>query len=328
MSVRLAGFAAMAMGLAGCWSLPGCSPDERRDRLVGTLERDRIELIAEESEPVVALEVREGEHVQRGQILVRQEAGVAQAQTAQAEAQVAQATQKLTELERGERIEVVQQARARVAAAQAMDERDSREYGRIARLVAQRLVSQTQLDQARAAQDASRADLRVSRQELAALLRGNRVEEIDQARAAVAAAQAAARELEITSARLTIRASRAGVIEALPYRMGERPPKGGPVVVMLADTPAFARVYVPEPQRFRVRPGRHALIYVDGRDQPLQGRVRYVASDSVFTPYFALTQRDRSRLAFLAEVEVTGADTSRLPAGVPVEVQLLGEDRD
>jgi HlyD family secretion protein len=56
--------------------------------------------------------------------------------------------------------------------------------------------------------------------------------------------------------------------------------------------------------------------------------VRYVAADAAFTPYFALTQRDRSRLAFLAEVEVTGPEAGSLPAGVPVEVTLAGAGND
>ena len=132
------------------------------------------------------------------------------------------------------------------------------------------------------------------------------------------------RQLQVTNARLIVKATRPGVIEALPYRMGERPPKGAPVVVMLADTPAFARVYVPEGQREGIKPGDKAKIYVDGREQPFDGFVRYVASDSAFTPYYALTQRDRSRLAFLAEVEVADAQTRNLPAGVPTEVAITG----
>jgi HlyD family secretion protein len=94
------------------------------------------------------------------------------------------------------------------------------------------------------------------------------------------------------------------------------------VVVLLADTPAFARVYVPEPRRAVIKPRVQAQIFVDGVEQPLAGFVRWVASDAAFTPYFALTQRDRSRLAFLAEVEVTDPRVRELPAGVPVEVRI------
>jgi HlyD family secretion protein len=274
----------------------------------------------------MSLDVREGAHVTTGQVLVRQDTDIARARLAQAEAQVDQAQHRLTELERGERVEVIDQARARVAMAQAAVARDEREFRRVSELVSQKLVSQTELDQARAANDASHASLTEAKAQLTALLRGNRIEEIDQARAAVASAQSAARELEVSNARMIVRASRPGVVEALPFRMGERPPKGAPVVLMLADTPAFARIYVPESERYWIRPGAKAQIHIDGRSQPLSGFVRYVASDSVFTPYYALTQRDRNRLVFLAEVEVADADTRRLPAGVPVEVTISRAD--
>jgi HlyD family secretion protein len=122
---------------------------------------------------------------------------------------------------------------------------------------------------------------------------------------------------------LVLRATRAGVIDALPFKAGERPPRGTPVVVLLADTPAFARVYVPEPRRASIKPRVEAEIHIDGVEQPLKGFVRWVSSDAAFTPYYALTQRDRSRLTFLAEVEVTDERVREMPAGVPVEVRII-----
>ncbi len=161
----------------------------------------------------------------------------------------------------------------------------------------------------------------------AELLNGTRIEQLDQAKAALEVAESARRQLEITDARLVVKATRAGVVDALPYKAGERPPKGTPVVVLLADSAAFARVYVPEPVRARVKPRMRALIHVDGIEAPLEGFVRWVASDAAFTPYFALTQRDRSRLAFLAEVEITDERVRDMPAGVPVEVEASGRAR-
>jgi HlyD family secretion protein len=261
-----------------------------------------------------------------GQVLARQETDVAAARVAQANAQLDEARHKLTELERGARKETISEARARVEAAKAAAERDDRELVRSEELVKQRLVSQSQLDQARAARNASAASKREADAALAELLNGTRIEQLDQARAAVAAAESAKRELEITDARLILRATRAGVVDALPFKAGERPPKGAPVVVILADSTAFARVYVPEPRRAAIKPRVQAEIHVDGVEQPLKGFVRWVASDAAFTPYYALTQRDRSRLAFLAEVEVTDERVRDIPAGVPVEVRIVGAE--
>jgi len=296
--------------------------------LVGTLERDRIEIASEADEPIVAIEVREGDHVTAGQVLLSQQTELSAARLAEADARVAQAEHFLAELVKGPRVEVINEARARLAAAQAAVERDDKELERVSALVESRLLPDAQLDQVRAAHDASVAAAREAREQLTALLRGNREEEIERARAALEAARAAREQLALTQARLLVRASRDGVVEALPFEIGERPPRGTPVAVLLADGAAYARVYVPEPQRAHVRPGLRAQIAVDGIDEPLPGFVRWVASEAAFTPYYALTQRDRSRLAFLAEVEVTDARRRELPAGIPVEVTILGDGGD
>ena len=97
---------------------------------------------------------------------------------------------------------------------------------------------------------------------------------------------------------------------------------GQPVAILLSGQQAYARVYVPEPIRVRVSTGTQARVYVDGLSEPLSGRVRWIATEAAFTPYFALTERDRGRLSFAAKIDVLDAHT-RLPDGVPVEVELL-----
>jgi HlyD family secretion protein len=74
--------------------------------------------------------------------------------------------------------------------------------------------------------------------------------------------------------------------------------------------------------RVQVAPGTRARVFVDGLDEALDGRVRWVANEAAFTPYFALTEHDRGRLSYAAKVDVLNA-TRRLPDGVPVEVELL-----
>ena len=51
----------------------GCAR-ERPVEVHGTVERDRLEIIAESNERIVEIVVHEGDHVQAGSVLVRQEA--------------------------------------------------------------------------------------------------------------------------------------------------------------------------------------------------------------------------------------------------------------
>ena len=59
---------------------------QRGGGLLGTLERDRVELVAEAQEPIVELAVREGESVAAGRVLLKLDATAAEARLAQARA--------------------------------------------------------------------------------------------------------------------------------------------------------------------------------------------------------------------------------------------------
>ena len=78
---------------------------------------------------------------------------------------------------------------------------------------------------------------------------------------------------------------------------------------------------MPERLRVDVRPGTAVELRIDGLDQPVAGVVRWVASDAAFTPYFALTERDRGRLTYEAKVDLDVAG-ERFPDGVPVEAEF------
>ena len=168
-------------------------------------------------------------------------------------------------------------------------------------------------DSARAARDAAKARYELLRQ-------GTRAEQVAEARAAVLRATAALAEVETVAARYTVTAPRAGIVEALPYKLGERPAAGRPVAIVLANGTPYARVYVPEPLRANFVAGTKVQATVDGSSARISGTVRYISAEAAFTPYYSLTQKDRSRLAYLAEITLDDANAAALPAGMPIQV--------
>ncbi len=311
----------------GAWfvallTLAGCGNSADSEVALGTLERDRLELPAEAHEPIIEILVHEGETVVVGQVLLKLDSANAAARRAALQAQVGVARHRLTELVHGPRAEEILEARARLAAADSQLRTEESEYTRIEELVKRKLTSQSALDRHRAVRDRAEAARKESQAALTLLLKGTRIEELDQAREALQQAEAELAEYDISAERLTVRAPRAGIVEALPFKLGERPPAGASVVVMLADGAPYARVYVPQPFRARVAAAAPAQIRVDGIDEPFAGQVRYISAEAAFTPYFALTQKDRSHLSYLAEVTLTEARAASLPSGIPVEVSF------
>ena len=281
-----------------------------------------MELVAEFQETIVELNVIEGERVQAGQFLMRQDGARVEQDLKAAEAAVTRTRQRLAELVRGPREEAIRAARARYDGAQEILEVSTREHLRITDLAEQNIASQTDVDRALRAVEIARTDVEALGAVLEDLLDGATVEELGQAEAAVDEAQARLERLRISAERLEIVAPRNGRVEALPYEMGERPPPGATLVVMLAGDTLHARVYVPEPLRARVQPGLAARIRVDGLEDEIEGSVTFISSEAAFTPYFSLTQRDRSRLAYLAKVSVREDAYGDLPVGQPVEVDF------
>ncbi|HEX7116386.1 MAG TPA: HlyD family efflux transporter periplasmic adaptor subunit [Steroidobacter sp.] len=321
MSPRMAAIALVAIGTL----LEGCSNDYER-QVLGTLERDRLELIAESDEPIIEIAVTEGQAVEPGQVLLRQQLGAMQARLDRAKANVRRAEQRLRELVSGPRAQEIMEARAALEAAESELETQSNEYRRIEDLVERKLLSQSALDQQRARRDNASGARKQAAARLQLLLEGTRVEEVEQAQAALEEAKAQLLELETSAERYTVKAPRAGRIEAIPYKSGERPVAGAPVIVMLADGVPYARVYIPEPRRLEFRPGTRVQVRVDGRAEPLEGVVRFVSADAAFTPYYALTQEDRSRLSYLAEIDLAQEAAADIPTGLPVQV-MLGEQQ-
>ena len=235
---------------------------------------------------------------------------------------LAQAQARLDELLRGPRAEQIRAARANVTGAVHDLDFRSADFERAKEVFAKKLASPDTLDRAKAAYDAAGANLSLRRAQLEELLTGTTVEELTQAEQSVHQFEARRDLALIDVDRHEIRAPVDGVTDSRLFELGERPVPGQPMMILLAGEQPYARVYVPESMRVQVKTGTRARIYVDGLEHAIEGRVRWVASEATFTPYFALTERDRGRLSFVAKVDIT-EDRERLPDGVPIEVEFL-----
>jgi len=302
-------------------TLVACAPSEDVNRVVGELASDRIELTAEFSEAIVEIVVEEGSTVSKNQVLLRQNDERALARLADAEAVHLQAIARLDELLRGPRSEQITAARATVeGATQDLEFRQSEQI-RIKDIHQRGLASAEALDRVNAGLDAAEASLKYRLAQLEELLAGTTIEELAQAEQSVEQTAAKRDSAQIDIDRHVISAPVDGVVDSRLFEIGERPGTGQPVIVVLAATQAHARVYVPEIIRVQIQSGTNALIHIDGLGEPVEGRVRWVSSEAAFTPYFALTERDRGRLSYVAKVDIV-EERDRLPDGVPVEVEF------
>lgn len=288
---------------------------------LGTLERDRITHAATVNEVVIALPVKEGSKVEKGTVLVRLDSQQQEAQVAKADASVAQARAVLEKLHNGAREEEVAFSRAKVAGLRASLVGSEANFKRVNNLVERSLASQADLDRALASRDSDAATLESAKEQLRKVVNGTREEDLKIADAQLAGALASLASETKKLEDLTITSTRTGILDSLPWNLGERVALGSPLAIVLAGKSPYARVYIPEPYRIKVKISDQLLVYVDGLAEPIEGTVRWIATDPAFTPYYALNQKERARLMYLAEIQLPDS-ASELANGVPAQVQL------
>jgi HlyD family secretion protein len=99
-------------------ALTACDKDEKTF-MVGTLERDRVEISVESNEPIIAIHVQDGQMMKTGDLILEQDPARLENLLAQQTALSAQADARLAELQRGPRQETIREARAQFESAQA-----------------------------------------------------------------------------------------------------------------------------------------------------------------------------------------------------------------
>lgn len=298
--------------------LAACQPDT--EMMVGTLERDRVEIAAESNEPITEIYAQEGETVDQHNPLVQQSEERILNRIQQLQAEKDRFDARLAELVRGPRNEDILGARAELEGSTAMMNNARATLDRARDIYQRGLSSKSVLDDAEARFSESEAKVQADTARLEQLLNGTTSEELSQAEAQLNAAVAALEGAYIDQQRLQLQAPVNATVDDILYEPGERPRVGDTVVVLIADQTPWARIYIPQSLRPEIRVGTRLSIQIDGIESAYTGTVRRVSADPSFTPYFALTEHDRSRLSYLAEVDIPQAQA--LPSGLALSAYL------
>lgn len=293
--------------------------------LQGNVDMRQVSLAFNGSGRIASLAVHEGEVVRQGQLLGELDAATLQLQVQQAQAQLAAREQLVRKLQTGARPQEIAQASASVRSAQAELQLAHIQLARMQAANSGSLgdaVSKMDIDNARARVEMAQARVDAARQAHGLLQAGARKEDIAEARAQQDAGRAQLDLLQRQLADTRLQAPSAGTIRSRLQEVGDLTTPQKPVYALALTDAKWVRVYVPEPSLGRIRPGMPASIRIDSApQQPLAGRVGYIASVAEFTPKAVQTEELRSSLVY--EVRVQAEDPQdRLRLGMPATVTL------
>ena len=317
--------------------LVACAPAPPSDRLrvSGNVEATEVHTAAEVSGRIVDLRVDEGDRIEAGTVIARLDTEDTMLQIARTRADRATAVAQLRLLEAGSRVEDIGQARAQVdaagsdaAATDAEVKAAQLDLDRFQALltanagsVKQRDDAQARVDTAKARQRAAMDRVRSAREALARLEAGTRPEEIQTARARVAAADAQIAVLEKSERDAAVISPIAGIVTQKLVDAGEIVARGTPLVVITDLDHAWANLFVPEPMVPRVTIGQAATVLTDAGGPGLEGKVTFVSPRAEFTPRNVQTAEERSKLVYRIKVTVDNA-AGVLKLGMPVDAEL------
>lgn len=263
----------------------------------------------------------EGDVVKTGDVLARLDDDPFQRVVKQSVAQVESAKAKLDLLRAGYRPEEIAQAKALAREREVTAANAERLFKRQQELLDTKAVSVQDRDDAEARFREAEARQKSAREQLSLLEAGYRKEDIAQAQAELARAEAALKIAELQAEDTVLKAPTNGVILTRAQEPGAIIATGIPVVTLSLKQPIWIRAYVNEPQS--VHTGSKVEVYTDGRPgKPYAGVVGFISPRAEFTPKSVESSELRTSLVYRIRITVNNPDDD-LRQGMPVTVKLL-----
>lgn len=288
----------------------------------GTVEVRTVHVASKVGGYLRELRVREGDVVAAGELVGVVDRPDLVAQISRDGASLRRARAHLADLQSGSRPEEIAEAAARVASARSRYEKSRQDFKRFENLHRDKVISDRQFDEYRAAFDGAKADLAAAQDRHRLLLAGPRPFQVEAQRAEVEALEAALALSQSLLCDTRIGAPQRGVVLTKDFEQGEFVSPGG-VLLTLGDLEeCWIRIYVPSSQMGRLRLGDGAEVRIDGFPHRIfSGKVAEIGQEAEFTPRMSLNQKERASQVFRIKVMVENGEGILKP-GMPADVRL------
>ncbi|PWR19399.1 HlyD family secretion protein [Zavarzinia aquatilis] len=311
----------LAAALLATLGLAACDGSDAPAHVQGYAEGEFVAVAPTAGGRLTARPVTRGMNVAAGALLFTLDDTEARANRDRATASLAEAKSRLADLEKGARPEDLAVIDARIAEAKAALDNAELELTRTRRLEVSANASRQALDRASSTAEQAAARLASARAERAAAVLPARADQLDAARANVAAAEAtlAAADWQLSERRVT--APVAGIVSETLRDPGESIAAGTPVLTLLPPDAVKVRFFLPEPLLPKVTEGGRVTLACDGCPAGLAARISYIAPKEEFTPPTVYTVQNRRSFVFL--VEARPEPGTLLRPGQPLDVTLV-----
>ena len=289
----------------------------------GMIEITQADLTPKVSGYLVERNFKEGDQVEKGQIIARINKVDLALQYNQTVAAYQAAQSKLDDLLAGSRRDEILSYEAAMIAAQENRDKAASDYERFEKLYQSGAISAQNLDNYRVALTTAEGTLKQNQASYRVAILGTRTDAIstqrhvvEQSKASMEAAQALLNDTDVKS-------PISGRILSKNYEVGEFISAGAPIATLGDLSDCWVKIYVPSNLLGNIRLGQEAEVRIDSfPSKVFKGIIRDIATEAEFTPRQTITKGERATLVFAVKVYVENPESVFKP-GMPADVRII-----
>ncbi|MGA2586277.1 MAG: efflux RND transporter periplasmic adaptor subunit [Candidatus Aminicenantales bacterium] len=305
--------------------LAGCRKDAANGGQVeisGTIEAVKTEVRAEAQGQVLQILVKEGQKVNKGDLLCVIDAEKIRIQIEQVIAGIDAAEARLRLAKIGTKKEMIAVAKTQVEITSKQLEIAEKDQQRLAKLLGEGAVSQTQKEKADLALKAAQEQHIGAQENYQMALRGSEKEELEMAAADVRGLDAQRQYLERVLRDTEVKSPVKGYIEVKNIELGELAVPGAVLFSIIDLGQTYVKAYIPEQYVGRVKVGSEVAVTCDSfPGKTFKGKADFISEEAEFAPRNIQTKEERLKLVYMVKSYLDNAD-GELKPGMPVDVKI------
>lgn len=304
-------------------TLTGCKKENNGELTVnGILEYKSVLVTSKVAGEILTLAKDEGSSVAKGDTLIVIDQANTDIQITQAEANLLSAQAQYELLKNGARKEDIAAAAEMLKQAKVNARLAKSDYERIAALKQSGSATDKQVDDAQSRMELTASQAEQAEYNLNKLKQFARPEELKNAQARVAQAEAQLALLKKNKKDCTVISPVSGIVLKRYFKQGENVTPQSSLLKIGESRDIEVTVYLTALELPKVKTGGDAKVVIDGipgKDFP--GKITFISPDAEFTPKNIQTKDERTKLVFAVKVTIPN-ETGELKGGLPAEVSF------
>lgn len=289
----------------------------------GMIEITQADLTPKVSGYLMERNFKEGDQVEKGQVIARINKIDLTLQYNQTVAAYQAAQARLDDLLAGSRRDEILSYEAAMISAQNNRDKAASDYERYEKLYQSGAISAQALDNYRVALTTAEGTLKQTAASYRVAVLGTRTDAVTAQRHVVEQTKAAMEAAHSLLNDTDVKSPISGRVLSKNYEVGEFISAGAPIATIGDLSDCWVKIYVPSDLLGNVRLGQEAEVRIDSFPNKIfKGTIRDIATQAEFTPRQTITKGERANLVFAVKVYVENPE-GIFKSGMPADVRII-----